>query len=430
MALHHLDPDGVLPDAEHVGQKAHGLAVMISLGMPVPAGFTLDADAALALRDPSAAIAGLVDAMRRARGADVVTWAVRPGASRSAPGALASRFDVPDDPAAVTAAVRAVLDHAWHGAGATALRAAGGDPARVAVTVQRQVAGDRDDASGAGVACSRDPMQGSAHMIGEFAARSRGIVITGGHVTGRPWRELPEPARNGLVEHLRRLESRLRDAVEVEFVVESGRLWLVQVRPLGRTFRASVRIAVDLWREGTLSRAEAVSRLDRGRLHERRETSVEPHAHDAAVAEGRALARGLASSPGVATGALVFDPDLAVAAAARGESVVLLRGDASSEDIPGVRAAAGTLTASGGLTSHAAVVCRAVGRPCVTGCGALRVDARRGVARLLTATGERELRAGEVVTVDGARGWVYAGEVAARVAWRDEGLEALLSEGP
>lgn len=431
MPIHPLDPEAGLPDPERVGQKGYGLALMLSLGMPVPAGFTIDVDTTRALRGPDDVIDGLVDAMARAReeSSAPTCWAVRPGAARSAPGAMLSRFDVTDDPAAVAAAVHAVLASARHGAGEAALRAAGADPERVAVTVQRQVDGARDDASGAGVACSRDPMQGSAHLMGEYAPRSRGIAVTGGHVTGRPWREMPEPARDALVEHLRRLEARMRDAVEVEFVVEGGRIWLVQVRPLGRTFRASVRITVDLWREGILGRDEATARLDVARLHERRETRVEPDVHAAMVLAGRALARGLASSPGVATGALVLDPHEAVLAAARGESVVLARGDASSEDIPGVRAATGTLTASGGLTSHAAVVCRAVGRPCVTGCRALTVEPRRAVVRVQTEAGERVLRAGDVVTIDGARGWLYAGDVPSTTVWRDEGLEALLSEG-
>jgi pyruvate,orthophosphate dikinase len=198
------------------------------------------------------------------------------------------------------------------------------------------------------------------------------------------------------------LERHYRDMQDIEFTVERGKLWMLQTRSGKRTAKASLRIAVEMANEGLISREEAIQRVDPMALDQLLHPTLDPLAHR------DVLTRGLPASPGAASGAVVFDADAAERRAGIGEAVILVRVETSPEDIHGMHAAKGILTARGGMTSHAAVVARGMGRPCVSGASALSIDMTRRVARIAG----RELAEGELITLDGTSGEVMAGEVA------------------
>lgn len=327
---------------------------------------------------------------------------------------------VPDDPhAQLFGSIEAVL-RSWAGTRATQYRSAHGIAFEegTGVTVHAMVFGNLDDRSAAGVVFSRNPSTGERGLFGEHLIRSQGEDVVSGRRTPLPLtqaqvrrgtedvsleRAMPEVVGE-LGELCARLEARYGDAMDVEFVVERGRLWVVQSRPAKRTARAAARIAVGLVEEGALTREQAILRIEAIGLRSLL-TSQLPDP-EALAAEGIApIARGLAASPGAAAGPLVFEA---------GEGI-LVRADTSAEDVEAMRRALGVLTSTGGLTSHAAVVARALGKPCVAGASGLHVDY---VRRVVVARGARdlELAEGTLVTIDGGRGLVYAGALAAEPA--------------
>ena len=198
------------------------------------------------------------------------------------------------------------------------------------------------------------------------------------------------------------LETHYRDMQDIEFTVEKTKLWMLQTRSGKRTAKAALKIAVDMANEGLISREEAIPRVDPGALDQLLHPTLDPQA------ARDVIAKGLPASPGAACGAVVFDADTAEKWAADGKAVILVRTETSPEDIHGMHAARGILTARGGMTSHAAVVARGMGRPCVSGAGSIAISARDKVMRV----GAREVREGERLTIDGATGEVMAGEVA------------------
>ncbi|MGY2737049.1 pyruvate,phosphate dikinase [Sphingomonas sp. UYP23] len=197
------------------------------------------------------------------------------------------------------------------------------------------------------------------------------------------------------------LETHYRDMQDIEFTVQQGKLWMLQTRSGKRTAKAALKIAVDMAEEGLITREEAVARIDPMALDQLLHPTLDPKA------PRDVLTKGLPASPGAASGFAVFDSDTAEKRATAGDSVILIRTETSPEDIHGMHAARGILTARGGMTSHAAVVARGMGRPCVSGAGSISIDARAGVMRV----GDREIRAGDLVTIDGTTGEVMAGEV-------------------
>src|SRR6202040_3100377 len=197
------------------------------------------------------------------------------------------------------------------------------------------------------------------------------------------------------------LERHYRDMQDLEFTVEQGKLWMLQTRSGKRTARAALRIAVELANEGLITRREAVMRVDPGALDQLLHPTIDPKA------ERKVIATGLPASPGAASGEIVFSSDEAELLKSQGRKVILVRVETSPEDIHGMHAAEGILTTRGGMTSHAAVVARGMGNPCVTGAGALRVDYR---AQTMTAGGVT-LKKGDMLTIDGATGQVLAGAV-------------------
>lgn len=276
-----------------------------------------------------------------------------------------------------------------------------------AVTVQAMVFGNRDAASGTGVVFSRDPATGAPELFGEWLGRAQGEDVVSGERTPQSIAQFRADSSE-LYDELARvaatLEADLRDLVDIEFTVESGKLYMLQCRSGKRSARAAVRIAVDLVREGRLTTSEAIDRITTEQAHT---LATENSADDRA----QVLASGTGAGPGTAVGVVYTDTDDACAAAAAGQSVVLVRHSTSPIDVPAMFESVAVVTEVGGTTSHAALVCREIGVPCVVGCG-------EGVSAAL---------AGRTVTVDGGAGVVFAGEALGGKVSRDEYIDELLT---
>ena len=298
----------------------------------------------------------------------------------------------------------------WRNARAVAYRALHGIPDDwgTAATVQSMVFGNRGGASGTGVVHSRDPATGEAVLCGEFLADAQGEDIVSGLRTPGPLSgagpSMETVAPEAFAELGRiadRLERHFGDMQEIEFTVQQGRLFILQSRSGKRSPEAAARIATEMAQAGIITRAEAVRRADLPALADGLRPIPDPDAPREVIASG------LPASSGAATGAAVFTSDEAVRLAAEGVAVVLCRPETSPHDVHGMQAACAVVTARGGATSHAATVARAMGLPCVTGARALRVDPAAGVMTV----GNRTVRAGEIITVDGGTGEVILGSV-------------------
>ncbi|MGH3057395.1 MAG: pyruvate, phosphate dikinase [Gaiellaceae bacterium] len=317
-------------------------------------------------------------------------------------------------------AVQAVFE-SWNTQRAQVYRRANGipDDLGTAVNVVQMVFGNKGDDSGTGVAFTRDPSTGEQGIWGEFLVNAQGEDVVAGIRTPQPIAEMEArfgPTFERLVETTARLEEHYREMQDIEFTVEEGTLYILQTRTGKRTAAAALRIAVEMVAEGLLSREEAVARIDPGQLDQLLHPMIDP------AADYEVAGKGLNASPGAATGKIVLDADRAEEQGKAGEAVILVRGETTPDDIHGVIEARGVLTAQGGMTSHAAVVARGMGKPCVAGCEALSIDLGARRIRL----GEHELAEGEVVTIDGGRGEVIVGEVPLVPPQIDENFETLL----
>jgi pyruvate,orthophosphate dikinase len=286
-----------------------------------------------------------------------------------------------------------------------------------AVSVQAMVFGNMGDDCATGVAFTRNPSTGERSFYGEYLKNAQGEDVVAGVRTPQPInessrsrdtatlptleQEMPKPYRD-LVRIYKKLEKHYREMQDIEFTIQSGRLWMLQTRTGKRTAAAAVQIAVDMSKERLITREEAVMRVEAGSLDQLLHPTLDPEA------EKTVVARGLPASPGAAVGQVVFSADQAEARAKAGEKVVLVRIETSPEDIHGMHAAEGILTARGGMTSHAAVVARGMGKCCVAGCSALSIDYAAGEMRV----GGHLIRAGDAITLDGASGEVMLGSVA------------------
>jgi pyruvate,orthophosphate dikinase len=302
-------------------------------------------------------------------------------------------------------AVRAVFD-SWDSPRAQVYRRTYEipDDLGTAVNVVQMVFGNKGDGSGTGVCFTRDPSTGESRLYGEFLQNAQGEDVVAGIRTPEPierMNELLPEAYAQLLDTIRRLEEHYRDMQDIEFTVEEGRLFLLQTRTAKRTAAAALRAAVEMVEEGLISQEEAVARIDPAQLDQLLHPMIDP------AAEVDVVAKGLNASPGAASGAIVFDADTAEERGKAGESVILVRWETTPDDFHGMVQAAGILTAHGGLTSHAAVVARGMGTPCVTGCEALHVDVRAKTARLAG----HELKEGDIITIDGGTGEVIVGSV-------------------
>ena len=306
-----------------------------------------------------------------------------------------------------------------------------------AVNVQAMVFGNMGNSSATGVAFTRNPSTGERKLYGEFLVNAQGEDVVAGIRTPQNITEIArieagsdKPSLQKLMPEAfasfvaisERLEKHYRDMQDLEFTIERGKLWMLQTRSGKRTAKAALRIAVDMAGEGLITSNEAVARIDPASLDQLLHPTIDPKA------ERDVIAVGLPASPGAATGEIVFSSHDAEEMKSLGRKVILVRVETSPEDIHGMHAAEGILTTRGGMTSHAAVVARGMGKPCVSGAGSLRVDYKTGT---LTALG-KTLHKGDVITIDGGSGQVIKGTVpmlqpelsgdfAAIMQWADEG---------
>ncbi|MEQ8697941.1 MAG: pyruvate, phosphate dikinase, partial [Bauldia litoralis] len=286
-----------------------------------------------------------------------------------------------------------------------------------AVNVQAMVFGNMGNDCATGVAFTRDPSTGENRFYGEYLVNAQGEDVVAGIRTpqnltlagkaaqgsDKPAMEESMPEIFGqLVAVRERLERHYRDMQDIEFTVQAGKLWMLQTRNGKRTTAAALKIAVEMAQDGLITRAEAIERIDPASLDQLLHPTLDPDA------DVTLFARGLPASPGAASGTVVFDADLAEQKAAAGESVILARVETSPEDIHGMHAAKGIFTTRGGMTSHAAVVARGMGRPCVAGAGDVRIDYQ---SRTMSCGG-RTVSEGDKVTLDGAAGTIMLGAVA------------------
>ncbi|MBK6801229.1 MAG: pyruvate, phosphate dikinase [Novosphingobium sp.] len=314
-------------------------------------------------------------------------------------------------------AIRAVFD-SWDSDRAKVYRRLNDIPGDwgTAVNVQAMVFGNMGDTSATGVAFTRDPATGERAYYGEWLINAQGEDVVAGirtpqyltkaareRANAKPlsMEEAMPAAYSELAAVFDLLEKHYREMQDIEFTVEKGKLWMLQTRTGKRTAKAALRMAIDMVGEGLIDEATAIRRVDPMALDQLLHPTLDPEA------ARDVLARGLPASPGAASGAIALDADTAERRAAIGEAVILVRVETSPEDIHGMHAAKGILTARGGMTSHAAVVARGMGRPCVSGASALSIDMNARTLKI----GTRELKEGDLITLDGASGEVMAGLV-------------------
>ena len=309
----------------------------------------------------------------------------------------------------------------WQNARAKTYRRLHGIPDSwgTAVSVQAMVFGNLGDKSATGVAFTRNPSTGAREVYGEFLINAQGEDVVAGIRTPQALSEAARKEGGAKAQSLETampatyreleqvfelLEKHYRDMQDIEFTIQEGKLWMLQTRSGKRTTKAALKVAVDLVAEGLITTEEAVLRIDAANLDQLLHPTIDP------AAERLVVATGLPASPGAASGEIVFDADEAEVLKGHGREVILVRVETSPEDIHGMHAAAGILTTRGGMTSHAAVVARGMGRPCVCGAGSLRIDAKAGTMTVAGAT----FRKGDVITIDGAKGEVLKGRVKMR----------------
>jgi pyruvate,orthophosphate dikinase len=329
--------------------------------------------------------------------------------------------EVPEDPyGQLELAIGAVFD-SWLGERAVAYRREYGIPDTLgtAVTVQQMVFGNMGETSATGVAFTRNPATGDQGLFGEFLLNAQGEDVVAGIRTPRPLPEMETVLPGAywqFLETAERLELEYGDMQDMEFTIERDRLYMLQTRSGKRTGAAALRIARDMAEEGLISQAEAVLRVEPASLDQLLHPRIDPEANI------DVLASGLPASPGAATGKIVLTAKEAKERAAAGEAVLLVRRETNPDDVEGMISATGVLTALGGMTSHAAVVARGMGKSAVTGCNALKIDRTNGVFQLAGETFE----AGDVLTIDGATGRVIRGEVPLVAPEPSEDFETVL----
>jgi pyruvate,orthophosphate dikinase len=306
----------------------------------------------------------------------------------------------------------------WRSARAVTYRKLHGIPEDwgTAVSVQAMVFGNRGETSATGVAFTRNPSTGARELYGEFLVNAQGEDVVAGIRTPQSLTEKAARESGSALPSLEalmpqtfaelqrifdRLERHYRDMQDVEFTIQEGKLWMLQTRSGKRTASAALKIASDMSNEGMISREEAVVRIDPASLDQLLHPTLDPQAAREVIGSG------LPASPGAASGAIVFDPNEAEKLKSQGKPLILVRVETSPEDIHGMHAAEGILTTRGGMTSHAAVVARGMGKPCVSGAGNIRVDYASGTLH----AGGHSLSAGDIITIDGATGQVMKGAV-------------------
>ncbi|MCJ7745221.1 MAG: pyruvate, phosphate dikinase, partial [Actinobacteria bacterium] len=273
-----------------------------------------------------------------------------------------------------------------------------------AVNVQSMVFGNKGETSATGVAFTRDPATGEKVRYGDFLINAQGEDVVAGIRNTEPIGNLKDempPVADELEGIMQKLEKHYRDMLDIEFTIEQGKLWMLQTRVGKRTAASSLKIAVDMVNEGLITKEEALLRIDPHQLDQLL------HPQFDLSADVDILAKGMNASPGAAVGKVAFDSDTAERMGKEGEDVILVRWETTPDDLYGMIASKGILTSHGGKTSHAAVVARGMGKPCVCGCEALEIDEEKRVCRV----GDTEIREGDVISIDGTTGELVKGGV-------------------
>lgn len=392
-----------------LGNKGANLVVMVRLGLPVPFGFVISIDAYREFKQtgqlPVKEIEDALSALEMRAGhkfGEGLSVSVRSSAAVSMPGMMDTVLDVKERPAVIEA-VRKVFA-SWDNPRANEYRRLNNISAEVglATIVQAMVFGNRDMKSGTGVVFTRNPSTGEKGLFGEYLPRALGEELVSGRATPATIDALRSQMPK-VFEQLdligRQLEEHFKEMQDIEFTVDAGKLYMLQTRSGKRSGQAAVKIAVDMAKEGLISRDDAILRVTpedlRGVIY----------AHIDRPERFRPLARGLNASPGAATGVVVFFPQEAAVRAKKNEDTILVRPETSPDDIQGISAAKGVLTSKGGLTSHAAIVTRAMGKPSIIGAGELRID----LAREQFEVDGQIVKKGQTITIDGNTGYVYVG---------------------
>ena len=323
--------------------------------------------------------------------------------------------EFPDDPYEQLYQATAAVFDSWFGAPAVAYRNAEGlsHDWGTAVNVQTVVFGNMGWDSGSGVGFTRNPATGEKAVYGEYLLNAQGEDVVAGIRTPHPVAEMEEQlpeAYQELMPIYDLLEHHYRDMQDMEFTIERGKLWMLQTRTGKRTPRAAVKIAVDMVNEGLITKKEALLRVTPEQVNKLLHPQFDPEAIEEAKESGQLLAKGLNASPGAATGIAVFNADRAAELGEAGQAVILVRPETNPEDVHGMEKSQGVLTQHGGMTSHAAVVARGWGKPCVAGCESIRVNP---AAKSFTVTVDgKTVKEGDFISIDGATGEVFLGSIA------------------
>ncbi len=318
----------------------------------------------------------------------------------------ATKKPFPEDPTdQLRMAVGAVFE-SWNGRRAKIYREANkiADTLGTAVNIQTMVFGNKGPNSGTGVCFTRNPSTGEPVLFGEFLINAQGEDVVAGIRTPKPIselnREMPTVYRQ-LVDVCQLLEHHFRDMQDIEFTIDDGKLYILQTRSGKRTAASAIRVAVDLVKEGLITKEESVLRVLPAHLEQLVHRQIDPNY------QAKPIATGLPASPGAATGKVIFDTDEAHRLGASGENVILVREETTPEDIHGMIAAKGVLTSRGGMTSHAAVVARGMGKPAVVGCEQIKIDP----SSTSFSSGRETIKKNDIITIDGTTGNVLLGVV-------------------
>ncbi|MBI2858851.1 MAG: pyruvate, phosphate dikinase [Chloroflexi bacterium] len=402
---------GPCEDKHLLGNKGANLVIMAKLGLPVPPGFVISTDAyhefkrsgQLPQDEIDAALADL-EARFGGKLGEGLSVSVRSSAAASMPGMMDTVLDVRQRTFMLDSIRRVFAS--WDNARAIEYRRLNNISAEIglAVVVQSMVFGNRDIRSGTGVVFTRNPSSGEKGLFGEYLPRALGEDLVSGRATPGTIDALRSQMRDvydKLDQIGRRLETYFKDMQDIEFTVDSGKLYILQTRSGKRSGAAAVKVSVDMAKEGLITRDQAVLRVTPEDMR------AVIYAHIDGADRFRPLTRGLNASPGAATGKVVFFPEEAVILAKKNVDTILVRPETSPDDIQGIAAARGVLTSKGGLTSHAAIITRAMGKPSIIGAGELKID----LAREQFEVDGQVVSKGQEITIDGNTGYVYAGEL-------------------
>lgn len=419
--------DGDSEDKSLLGNKGANLVTMTRLGLPVPPGFIVSIEAyreyqhnsKLPLEEIEQALSWLEEKTGKKLG-EGLSVSVRSSAPVSMPGMMDTVLNLTDS-AEILSAVKRVFD-SWDNLRAVEYRRLNRIPSDLGTSaiIQAMVLGNKDKNSGTGVVFTRNPSNGDKELFGEYLDQAQGEDLVSGRRTPQPIErlKLQMPKVYAQLETLAdTLEKHYRDMQDIEFTVEKGKLYLLQTRTGKRGGRAAVKIAVDMVREGLISAEEAIRRLTPQDIRTMLYKQIKsPESH-------RPLARGLGACPGAATGKVIFDPREAVSRASMNEQVILVRPETSPDDVPGISVAEGVLTSRGGLTSHAAIVTRAMGKSCVCGAEDIGIDLKNEqlvIDKLI-------IKKGDEITIDGDTGNIYSGPLPLQEVETTAELKELMS---